>query len=328
MNAVVPAETYDGMTRYRGAFTLAEKSFVFIKIAPPPTAGGNAAHAQLEQVTASTDNPTPWEMGAKYYTSEIKQTATEYDNSIRDDLGDVGINLSGATKTFTATANHFKIQNSAKTKTTFSVDSDGNIIGGGDAFFKGTVKAENFYHRVALVSGVSIAQGYEALLINDNGGADKWMGFINDVTVSGITFSAGKYYNSSDYDPRVINDLMSDYPSDWKWCTAYADEILVVDDSSTGGTVTPIVVIPRCQDVPGKMITIRHTSNHATHDATIQQVDRGLVTYTTNPFSNGVYVSGGTVHISTVPTQYITLRLGYEMVLQSIGTAWVVTSNR
>ena len=328
MNAVVPAETYDGMTRYRGAFTLAEKSFVFIKIAPPPTAGGNAAHAQLEQVTASTDNPTPWEMGAKYYTSEIKQTATEYDNSIRDDLGEVGINLSGATKTFTATANHFKIQNSAKTKTTFSVDSDGNIIGGGDAFFKGTVKAENFYHRVALVSGVSIAQGYEALLINDNGGADKWMGFINDVTVSGITFSAGKYYNSSDYDPRVINDLMSDYPSDWKWCTAYADEILVVDDSSTGGTVTPIVVIPRCQDVPGKMITIRHTSNHATHDATIQQVDRGLVTYTTNPFSNGVYVSGGTVHISTAPTQYITLRLGYEMVLQSIGTAWVVTSNR
>ena len=317
------SETYKSKTRRYGSFTLANAAYVRIKTTVNAQTNTYIYRPQLE-IGSSMRSYVP-SVDANGTTGYIDVKANEVNLGIRNGLLNTGINITSGE--VSVHGGDFTMQDE-NGNDTFVLDPDGNLQSQGDASFGGTIKANNFYHRVALASGASLNIGHESVVINDAGVGQRWMGFINTVTESGYTFEAGKYYNSGNYPSSVISALISNHPYDWRWCTAYADEIIIVDDSSTSGSVNPVVVIPRCQDVPGKMLVIRHTSSHISSDATIQQIDRGLVTYTTNPFSDGVYVSGGEVHLSTNPTPYVPLRSGYDMYLQSIGTAWIVLSRK
>ena len=62
---------------------------------------GDVVRPKLEKGSA----PTPWQTTV----SQIKQTATEIDLSVRDDLSETGINISGETKTIRLSAEHTTI---------------------------------------------------------------------------------------------------------------------------------------------------------------------------------------------------------------------------
>ena len=264
MNAVVPAETYDGMTRYRGAFTLAEKSFVFIKIAPPPTAGGNAAHAQLEQVTANTDNPTPWEMGAKYYTSEIHQTAENIDATVRDDLGQVGIHINGTNKSIQAIGEKFSWENNNGERL-LGLDNKGN------ATFAGTVRAKNFFHRLCVAEAGSngVTSYYDAVSLYIYNATRfksdaQFYGFLSEV--SDVQTGDVLVWDAEHYPTGVQNGQVFDGA---RACTGDADEVVYINTSSSSyGTV----YLPSAASCLGKKVTV-HNKHHSGYGITVYSAD-------------------------------------------------------
>lgn len=97
-------------------------------------------HAQVELADGWDFAPTAFETSSTEVSSRIKQTADEIDLSIRNDLGETGININGSDKKIIAKANNFEIQNSSGSKT-FEIDANGNLKSNGNAQFEGKVKA-------------------------------------------------------------------------------------------------------------------------------------------------------------------------------------------
>ena len=215
------------------------------------------------------------------------------------------------------------------------LDSNNNQILGmqsGYAQFNGTVKAQNFYHTIALTAG---QQGVNdsvcnTFVVEENSNASRWIGFATDTTVNNKTFYEGKYYRVEDIDQTTWNDLEGEYFDNWDWCTGYADDISIVNHSGTGYHPAPIIIIPRAQDMPGKAITIRNVYNLTAKDATIYQVDYYYVnfdgTYATPPFYNGASIGSdqsGTFIEKGTSGNYLNLPYGKTFLLSSFGDGWV-----
>lgn len=86
------------------------------------------------------DTATDFDANTTEVSSRISQTAESIDFTITNKLGETGINIDGNNRKITAKANTFEICNSADT-TTFSVDSNGNLVGAGNAKFNGNIEA-------------------------------------------------------------------------------------------------------------------------------------------------------------------------------------------
>jgi hypothetical protein len=307
------------MTRYKGTFTLSAKSYVFIKLTPP--SGGTLSRVQLEEVSQSSDSPTPWEIGAKYYSSQIKQTA----DTIIARAGEAGLVIDGnnnhldliAGKVNFLTAGH-------TTNPKIAIDPTTGTLYAVDGVFEGTVKASNLYLNVALTAGVS-----DTVLIGANGATEEWIGFYYNVTISSTTFQAGEYYRVSDIDPDIFEMLKSDFNNCWSYCTGYASEVNFVN---TGYTLqsAPSVRLPRAQDVDGKVITIRNCrNNYATDyagDVYIEQIDYPGGYSGNNPFQDSMYLAGGTIHYGSHAEPRYSLDHNWVVQLRSVGTYWVVIS--
>jgi hypothetical protein len=245
--------------------------------------------------------------------------------NINTGLQTAGINLS--TGKITSQADKFEW-----------LDLNNNQILGiqsGYAQFNGTVRAQNFYHTIALTAGQETVNfpTCNTFVVEENSNATKWIGFAVDTTVNNKTFYKGKYYRVEDIDQTTWNDLsdvQGPYFDNWDWCTGYADDISIVNHSGTGTHPVPIIIIPRAQDMPGKAITIRNVYNLTAQDATIYQVDYYYVdfhgAYTTPPFYNGASIGSNqseTFIEKGTSGNYLDLPYGKTFLLSSFGDGWV-----
>lgn len=128
---------------------------------------------QIEQ----SSYPTSWEIGIITKTSDVKQTADEYDISIRDGLNDTGINI--ANNTIKLKADKVKFTNSAGTvDNKVWIDSTSGTLHAVDGEFEGTVKASNFYHNVFIyaegLSGSDAESGDADIVIMVPDASDWW----------------------------------------------------------------------------------------------------------------------------------------------------------
>ncbi len=70
--AELTTDTYDSKSRWYAYFTVSQRTYIYLRL---NGSTNPILRAMIEQTAASDDKPTPWEMGAKYYTSQINQKA-------------------------------------------------------------------------------------------------------------------------------------------------------------------------------------------------------------------------------------------------------------
>ena len=258
MSAVSPAETWDGLTRYKGSFTLSEKSFVFIKVTPP--SGGTLAHVQLEKVSESTDNPTPWEEGAKYYTSQIKQTA----ETIEARANQAGLVIDGVNNHINLIAGKVNFLTAGgSTNPKISIDPQSGALNAVDGNFEGTVRAKNFYHRLSVVEGWTSETYYSqcvslyitnATQFKSDAQDDGFLSEVSDVKNGDVLV-----WDAEHYPLGVQYGIFFDGS---RPCTGDADEVLYVAAQSFSSYGT--LYLPPAASCIGKKVTVhnRHYNNY------------------------------------------------------------------
>ena len=322
-------ETYQSLTRRYFVFELTDPKYVRINLYKPAQGTEPVYRPQLEAGNAMRAYvPIGDNVGSTGY-AEIK--ANEVNTGVRDDLGTVGVNINGSTKTIKLLANKVNFYDSAGTNLNPKIwlDPTKGTLHAVDGEFEGTVKATNLYRMLSMTSGEyrneTDGRG-NTIFFNENGTVDKWLGFFKNLTVDGVTFQAGKYYRASEIDSDVLEDLIGLYIEEyWNYCTGPADEVMVVNGSSALYSSYPYVILPRCQDFSGKTVTIHHTFNDISVQAYIVQIDYRAAAadkLDISPFAPGMSFWNDIVSYTNSVSE-IMLPKGNTIVLYSNGTKWI-----
>lgn len=206
-----------------------------------------------------------------------------------------------------------------------------------DGSFSGTVKASNFYKTLAIASsqGASESQPKTSVL-TDNGQPVVWLFFLKVVTVNGVVFPQYSYHTSDEVEAANDIDVYGD-ALDWQddayyhggtaeygnciVCIGAADEVVVTYSDIQVDYVS--VVLPRCQDFPGKMVTVRNDMGAIVQHpfyAHVTQCDGESAIAAVYLTMNGYDIaSGNSVSYKDVPP-------GKTAVFYSTGTRWELLS--
>ena len=175
-------------------------------------------------------------------------------DGIREDLVRTGVDIEN--RKITAQADNFEIYNNAKTKKTFSIDQDGNLMSAGDAYIGGTIRAQNFFHNVCIFNGdaTSSAYSYQRCYVPQNYSV-AW----DNETAEGAENAPyrgqeGQYVEAEENAQCLVP------------CTYDADIIL-----STIYTRGKTVHIPKASDFAGKCIEIYNISANTENYIYIRQ---------------------------------------------------------
>jgi hypothetical protein len=203
-------------------------------------------------------------MGAKYYTSMISQTADAIDATVRDDLGQVGIHISGTNKSIQAIGEKFSWEN-----------NNGDVLlgmdNGGNATFAGTVRAKNFFHRLCVAEGDGNGDTsyYDAVSLyifnatqfkNDA----QSLGFLSEV--SSVQTGDVLVWDAEHYPLGVQNGQIFDGA---RACSGDADEVVYINVTSSGyGTL----YLPPAASCLGKKVTV-HNKHHGEYGITVYSAD-------------------------------------------------------
>ena len=215
------------------------------------------------------------------------------------------------------------------------IDPASGALNAVDGNFSGTVKANNLFRAIALTAGEVNGGdlGYTPVFESTNT-SKKWIGFFNNTTAGGMIFRAGEYYRLSDL-PALVQQVLLDSgdPSFdcWDFCTGPADEVMVVDDHFTPRSSSPYVILPRCQDYVGKMVTIRHERNQVNYTARIVQIDyfKGPSAAVAHFVESIGIDASGDLYLDTSHAQAWTdVNHGSTITLYSVGTYWVVIDEK
>ena len=146
---VVSGDTYQGAQRRYVSFTLASDSYVCLNLYK------NGLFSAYRPMLEEGGACSAWETGDQEFSSQIKQTAENINLSIRDDLGEVGIDIDSPTKTIKLLADRVNFYDSTGTSLNPKIwlDPVTGAINAVDGNFEGTVKATNFYSNLCLVTG-------------------------------------------------------------------------------------------------------------------------------------------------------------------------------
>ena len=151
--------------------------------------------------------PTAWE-STKSYSSEIKQTAEEIKLSVKDDLGETGIDITN--HKIEMQADDFVLKNSGGSQVV-------GVNARGDFEVAGTIKATNFYHHVCYYFGGGVCL---------NGGEKYYKG--------------GLQYDTSGY--ADIIEIQQPYNGNWSWTGDSKNKytILLPDPSTCEGKIVTV----------------------------------------------------------------------------------------
>lgn len=215
------------------------------------------------------------------------------------------------------------------------IDPTSGALNAVDGNFSGTVKANNLFRTIALTAGEVNGGdlGYTPVFESTNT-SKKWIGFFNNTTAGGMTFRAGEYYRLSDL-PALVQQVLLDTADPsfdcWDFCTGPADEVMVVDDHFTPRQSSPYVILPRCQDYVGKMVTIKHERNQVNFTARIVQIDyfKGPASAVAHFVESIGIDASGDLYLDTSNAQAWTdVNHGSTITLYSVGTYWVVIDEK
>ena len=266
----VEDDTYLTYKRYKGTLVLSSNRYVYIQM---PATSSNAIYRwQLEKVGDYT-TPTKWVEGPKYYKSEIKQTADEIDATVRDDLGQVGINISGSDKSIRAVGEKFSWKNNNGDQL-LGMDNAGN------ATFAGTVRAKNFFHRLCVVQGGSD--------VHISGGVQNISTYFNAVSL--YIFDATEFKSdaqedgflsevSSVQDGDVLVWDAEHYPIGVTWgqsfdgaraCSGDADEVVYINSYNA---YYGSLYLPPAASCPGKKVTVYNKHAVSNRNITVYSAD-------------------------------------------------------
>lgn len=173
---------------------------------------------------------------------------------------------------------------------TFVLNENGDLESKGSASFEGTIRARNIFKTLAVSGGSNsnVTDRCEVVTMMNADTNVTWVYVLNDIPAStyGHAFSAGDMLTGQEINALVDSNsrfCWKDDTTNFRIFTGPADEVILVNKVSW--MYVGYTFIPRCQDFPGKEITIRnYTSNSA--DAEIRQVDLAQ-----NVFAAGAYVS-------------------------------------
>lgn len=212
---------------------------------------------QLEEGSSAT----AWEIGnVEVRSSELKQAA----DLIRLQVGNCGLDLTNSK--ILAKTNKFEIQNQQGVKT-FGIDQYGNLESTGNASFRGTIRAQNFYHNTLLFK-----ESY--------GGSTNYLPtykFFDSqlprmffcVQAPNANFQAGKYYKYSE-----VASIYDDQTTLYFVETSYdADEILMLPHESRNWhssygedlpfylrqNMSKTVYLPNPEDFYGKKVEVSNS---------------------------------------------------------------------
>ena len=201
-------------------------------------------------------------------------------------IGNCGIDITN--QSITAKGGKFKMQDSNGVDT-FILNQNGDLESKGSASFEGTIRAKNMYKTLAVSAGSnsSITDRCEVVTMMNADTNVTWVYVLNDIPAStyGHAFTAGQMLTGQEINALVNNNSRFCWKADtsnFRIFTGPADEVILVNKVSL--MYVGYTFVPRCQDMPGKEITIRnYTSNSV--DAEIRQVDNAQ-----NVFAAGAYV--------------------------------------
>jgi hypothetical protein len=268
--------TYKNCNRYYTTFR--PSSDGYYKIELYNNSNFSFYRSQLEVGTT----PTAWQAGAKNYSSEIKQTSTSISLSVKSDIEgkllDTGINIENGE--IDIKADKFTVMNNDNEQV-LGLDANG------DFEVSGTIKATNLYRSLCILSGYYNTISGRTVIYYST----EWYyckSREDDRTIEG-GYEIGKYYedNSS-------RGLWSN--SDFSRNTYSADIVLITNNGAADWPSSGIVMIPRAQDFPGKVIEFR---NYGNNSATIQIVSGYFVTFHLDNQGN-IVVSGYTSNSQTL----------------------------
>ena len=219
-------------------------------------------------------------------TSETQASFMARANSVFLGIGNCGININD--ESITARGGKFKMQDDDGNDT-FILNENGDLESKGSASFEGTVRAKNLFKTVAVSSGSnsSINDRCEVVTMMNADTNVTWIYVLNNIPEStyGHAFTAGQMLTGHEINELVDNNSRFCWKTDtsnFRIFTGPADEIMLVN--KVNYMYLGYTFIPRCQDFPGKEITIRNNTSN-TSDAEIRQVDNAQ-----NVFAAGAYV--------------------------------------
>lgn len=197
-------------------------------------------------------------------------TATAYTSKASDqvseaELLDTGIDVMN--KKIVVTTNQFEIQNNAGV-TTATVDANGRLTVT-DGEFKGTVRAQNFYHGV-YIFGVSDPTYYCRYT------------FTSDIVGSGKTYTKGQYYTAEEasLDTGYVKYLIP--------CSGSADVVILPHSNASN---TRYVTLPCADDYEGKIVEVIDTGYCTNNNVTLAPLQVGAADDNA-AFALGLYTSG------------------------------------
>lgn len=271
----------------------------------------------------------------KFYWRSSGGTLMHTQEGFEIAIGNCGIDIDNEIIKLKANKVNFYDASGTNLNAKIWIDPQTGTLNAVDGNFSGTVKANNLFRTIALTAGEFNRGnlGYTPVFESTNT-SEKWIGFFNNTTAGGMIFRAGGYYRLSDL-PSLVQQVLLDSgdPSFecWDFCTGPADEVMVVDDHFTPRSSSPYVILPRCQDFVGKMVTIRHERNQVNYTARIVQID-----YFKGPSSAVAHFvesigidASGDLYLDTSHAQAWTdVNHGSTITLYSVGTYWVVIDRK
>jgi len=245
-------------------------------------------------------------MSGHNYSSEIKQTATSIDLSIRNGLTQTGINITD--KTINVKADNFTIKNNAGNKV-LGTDANGNLE------VTGTVKAMNLFRSVALVSKDGTLAQPRIVVFDTSGNTNIWVYIKQTFSYGGKSYTKGTYHTVAEIGNSFVPDNYYDYCI---VCTYMADEVIATYKSTSVGDVS--VVLPRCQDFGGKTVIVRNDIGAATtpnFKAIVSQVADG-----SQAFSSVMLTMNGFNIVSGNSQSSVIIDEGKTFIFYSTGSRW------
>ena len=195
------------------------------------------------------------------YDTVVRQTSRSIDMGVFiDSVKKAGIELTTnqdgdvVKGKVTAVADNFEIQNSLGDKT-FEVDQDGNLVGHGNAEFKGTLRARELFHRVCAItymSGIPIQWA-----------DDKYYQYVGN---------SGNFVTGEIYDFTYLDSLDERTPAGIEWindqgnnvfqlCTGLAD-IVYFASYFDNQTVNTDFLLPDPKYFEGKIVEVYSRNLH------------------------------------------------------------------
>ena len=211
---------------------------------------------------------------------------------------------------------------------TFILNQNGDLESKGSASFEGTIRAKNMYKTLAVSAGSnsSITDRCEVVTMMNADTNVTWVYVLNDIPAStyGHAFSAGDMLTGQEINALVNSNSQFCWKADtsnFRIFTGPADEVILVNKVSY--MYLGYTFIPRCQDMPGKEITIRNYTYNS-NDAEIRQVDNAQ-----NVFAAGAYVqdSGGdysNIGYGSNLSYKASVPQGDVITLYSTGSVWLI----